>query len=148
MATARVDDGFGAPNKAPVEEGVVELLLPNRPPVAPVAGVVLEPNTLDAVFVASPPLACPNTEAELPAGVGVLLPAGAPAKDPNENLGVPAAAVEPKRPPAAGAEDVFPLDCSPDELGGPKLKAMAAAEGREYRWLGSVRFDQRARLAG
>lgn len=74
------------------------------------------PKAPDAGFGASPPLCCAEVAAP-----------------PNENGGVPAAGVEPKTGPPAGATDVFALGCSPDELGVMKLKDMAGA--RRGKWV-------------
>lgn len=132
---AGADDGLDAPNRPPADEGVVELPAPNRPLVAGVVVLVPEaaPNKLEAAGFCASPLPCaPKTEAVLlvVAGVDVLLPSEAPPNEAKENFGAPVAGTEPKSPPAAGA-DVFALDCSPDELGVPKLNAMAAVTGDE-----------------
>lgn len=126
--------GFAAPKRPPEDEGVAALLLPNTPApegvAAPEGGLEDEPppNKPPAGFCAPAPLCCPNTEPVLPEGVA-LLPAEAPPCDPKENDVPELPGAEPKRPPAAGAEEVALFDGALVELGAPKANDMFAVTG-------------------
>ena len=130
---AAVAAGFAVPKTLPPDEGAAPLLLPNTPVPVGVAAPeeVLEveapPNRPPAGCCATPPLCCPNKEPGLPEGAA-LLPAAAVPCVPKANL-LPLAGVEPKRPPAAGAEEVALFCAALVELGVPKVNDMFAAMG-------------------